>query len=53
MSTLPTLANIETELDIDNFPTPEQLWEKYKKHKGITTSSAEKIASASQMLKEC
>lgn len=25
-----TNGNIEIELDIDNFPTPEQLWEKYK-----------------------
>lgn len=40
-----TDGNIETELDIDNFPTPEQLWEKYKKYKGITTPAAEKIAS--------
>ena len=38
-------GNIETEIDIDNFPTPEQLWEKYKKYKGITTPTAEKIAS--------
>jgi type I restriction enzyme R subunit len=37
--------NIETELDLDSFPTPEQLWEKYKKYKGITTPIAEKIAS--------
>ncbi|HCY39797.1 MAG TPA: restriction endonuclease [Prolixibacteraceae bacterium] len=40
-----TDGNIETELDIDNFPTPEQLWEKYKIYKGITTPTAEKIAS--------
>jgi type I restriction enzyme R subunit len=40
-----TDENIETEFDLDNFPTPEQLWEKYKKYKGITTPSAEKIAS--------
>lgn len=32
-------------MDLDNFPTPEQLWEKYKKYKGIATVSAEKIAS--------
>lgn len=37
--------NIETELSIDDFPTPEQLWEKYKSYKGITTPHAEKIAS--------
>ena len=40
-----TDGNIETELDLDNFPTPEQLWEKYKKYKSITTNEAEKIAS--------
>lgn len=40
-----TDGNIETELDLDNFPTPEQLWEKYKKYKGIVTPDAEKIAS--------
>lgn len=37
--------NIETEINIDNFPTPEQLWEKYKIYKGIATPEAEKIAS--------
>ena len=40
-----TDGNIETEIALDNFPTPEQLWEKYKKYKGITTPNAEKIAS--------
>lgn len=37
--------NLETEIGIDEFPTPEQLWEKYKKYKGIETPEAEKIAS--------
>lgn len=37
--------NIETELGIDNFPSPEQLWEKYKLYKGIATKDAEKIVS--------
>ncbi|QYX34346.1 EcoAI/FtnUII family type I restriction enzme subunit R [Sphaerospermopsis torques-reginae] len=36
---------IEQELSLDNFPTPEQLWQKYKKYKGIETPEAEKIAS--------
>ncbi|MDB5145385.1 MAG: Type site-specific deoxyribonuclease [Mucilaginibacter sp.] len=36
---------IEHEIDINNFPTPEQLWEKYKKYKGINTPAAEKIIS--------
>lgn len=40
-----TDGNIETEIGIDDFPTPQQLWEKYKKYKGITTETAEKIAS--------
>jgi type I restriction enzyme R subunit len=34
---------IETELSNDHFPSPELLWEKYKKYKGITTPEAEKI----------
>jgi type I restriction enzyme R subunit len=37
-------ANIESELNNDEFPTPDQLWEKYKKYKGINTPGAEKIA---------
>lgn len=40
-----TDENIEVEFGMDKFPTPEQLWEKYKKYKGITTPNAEKIAS--------
>lgn len=40
-----TDGNIETEIGIDEFPTPKQLWEKYKKYKGIITPAAEKIAS--------
>ncbi len=40
-----TDGNIETEIGIDDFPTPEQLWDKYKKYKGIITPTAEKIAS--------
>jgi type I restriction enzyme, R subunit len=40
-----TDSNIETEFDLDNFPTPEQLWEKYKTFKGINTPAAEKIIS--------
>ena len=27
-------GNIETEIGLDEFPTPEQLWEKYKLYKG-------------------
>jgi type I restriction enzyme R subunit len=40
-----TDSNLETEIGIDEFPTPEQLWEKYKKYKGIETPEAERIVS--------
>jgi type I restriction enzyme R subunit len=40
-----TDGNIETELDNDSFPSPEELWQKYKKYKGIETPEAEKVAS--------
>jgi type I restriction enzyme R subunit len=40
-----TDGNIETELSIDEFPSPIQLWEKYKTYKGIVTPAAEKIAA--------
>lgn len=40
-----TGGNIETEIDIDSFPSPEILWEKYKAYKGIASPAAEKIAS--------
>ena len=39
-----TDATIETELSIDEFPSPETLWNKYKKYKGIVTPNGEKIA---------
>jgi type I restriction enzyme R subunit len=38
-------SNIETELSIDEFPSPQQLWEKYKKYKGITSGENERIAT--------
>lgn len=38
-----TDGDIETEIDNDNFPSPETLWEKYKKYKGIVTPEEEKI----------
>lgn len=40
-----TDGNIETEIGLDEFPSPEQLWQKYKKYKGIKTPEAEKIVS--------
>lgn len=36
-------GNIETEISLDVFPSPEQLWQKYKKYKGIETVEAERI----------
>ncbi|MDO8316671.1 MAG: DEAD/DEAH box helicase family protein [Flavobacterium sp.] len=39
-----TDATIETELTIDEFPSPETLWDKYKQYKGIVTPNGEKIA---------
>ncbi len=40
-----TDSNIETEIKLDEFPSPQQLWEKYKTYKGITTDASEKIVS--------
>lgn len=37
--------NIEVELDLDSFPSPNELWEKYKKFKGIQTPEIEKVVS--------
>ncbi len=36
---------IEQELTLENFPTPAQLWEIYKKYKGITTTEEETVVS--------
>lgn len=38
-----TDGSIETELNNDSFPSPELLWEKYKRFKGIVTTDEEKI----------
>jgi len=38
-------GNIETELSLDAFPSPQQIWEKYKLYKGISTTEVERIAS--------
>jgi type I restriction enzyme R subunit len=40
-----TESNIETELGLDDFPSPGILWEKYKKYKGIKTEEAERITT--------
>jgi len=36
---------IEKEISLNNFPSPEELWEKYKKYKGIETKDVEQVAS--------
>ncbi len=38
-----TEGPIEREISLDEFPSPQVLWEKYKKHKGIVTPEVEKI----------
>ena len=30
-------VNIERELSLDNFPSPQELWQRYKRYKGIQT----------------
>lgn len=37
--------SIEREISLDQFPSPEELWKRYKKYKGIETEEAEKICS--------
>lgn len=37
-------SSIETELSLEDFPSPDTLWEKYKQYKGIVTPDGEKIA---------
>lgn len=36
---------VERELSLDNFPSPDELWQKYKKFKQLETTEAEEIAS--------
>jgi type I restriction enzyme R subunit len=38
-----TSGNIEIELNNDSFPSPQELWAKYKQYKGIETPEAEKV----------
>jgi len=40
-----TDGQIEKELSLDEFPSPEALWEKYKQYKGIESNDVEEIAS--------
>ena len=38
-------GNVEREIPLHEFPTPEQLWERYKRYKGIETPEAERISA--------
>jgi len=38
-------SQIERKLDLNSFPSPQELWEKYKHYKGITTKEQEDISS--------
>lgn len=40
-----TDGDIEKELGLDQFPTPAELWERYKKFKGIVTEEQERISA--------
>ncbi len=40
-----TDGNIETEIALEDFPTPQQLWDKYKLFKGIGTADAERVVT--------
>lgn len=40
-----TDGQIEKELSLDEFPSPEALWEKYKQYKGIKSNDVEEVAS--------
>lgn len=39
-------CNIERNLTLDEFPSPEELWQRYKKYKGIDSPQQEQIASS-------
>jgi type I restriction enzyme R subunit len=45
-----TSGDIETEISNDEFPSPEQLWEKYKKYKGLEDKEVESVASTDYFL---
>ncbi|MCB4763189.1 MAG: DEAD/DEAH box helicase family protein, partial [Sulfurovum sp.] len=38
-------GQIEQEIPLDSFPSPDELWKRYKKYKGIETETEEKIVS--------
>lgn len=39
------LGKVERELSLGDFPSSQELWDRYKKYKGITTDEQERIAS--------
>lgn len=39
-----TSGNLESELSLDSFPSPETLWAKYKAYKGITAEAEPVVA---------
>ena len=45
MNKTATDGQIEKEISLDEFPSPQELWEKYKKYKGIESKEVEKIIS--------
>ncbi len=40
-----TDGKIEKEFSLDEFPSPERLWQRYKKYKGIVTEEQERITA--------
>lgn len=40
-----TCGNIEQEIQLNQFPSPEELWQRYKKYKGIDTVEVERISA--------
>ncbi len=40
-----TDGNIEKELTLDEFPSPQTLWDRYKQHKGLCTPEQERVAT--------
>ena len=40
-----TDGKLEKEISLDEFPSPKELWEKYKKYKGIETEGQENIVT--------
>lgn len=38
-------GNVERELTLHEFPSPDQLWQRYKQYKGIKTPEAERISA--------